>query len=315
MGMTVAYYALISDTEEYKEATREERDDNWIIPLPFGLGRLLIPTPFEVGAIFKIFPERLIDEYIGNQVEKDLSASLYRTSATSLNLPFLNAAFGMQLFKPLVEYHTNRNSFTNTEIVPYYQLQVEEELQFRPSTNALVKKMSQTLGLSPVRTEHLLRGYTGTLGGYVLDVADTTTRLITGEPVMPINLQKLPFIKRVWRGGDRSQAGLQQSFYELRNEVDTVVQSMNTLKEQERQDEYYAYKENMRGVLSVKSRVRGLERWMKKWRKRRDKLLRRTDINPSVKAELLEQMEAQRDRKLAIVPSLRDKADVPLFRI
>ena len=315
VGITALYYMMVSDTDEYKKARREERDDNWILPLPFGLGRILIPTPFEVGLLFKTFPERFIDEFLGREVEAKPSESVRRGLATSLNVPFLNAGMGIQVLKPLAEYVGNRNSFTNTEIVPYYQLQLEEELQYRPTTNALVKKIAQTMGLSPIKVEHVLRGYTGTLGGYVLDVADTTTRLATGEPVMPPNLQNLPFIRRVYRGGERSQGGLQQSFYELRNEVDTVVQSMNSLRKEGRTDEYYAYKDTMGGVLRVKGQVRAIERFMKMWRTKRDRLLRRTDLNPSVKADMLEQLEAQRDRRLAVVPLLRQKANIPLFRI
>ena len=71
----------------------------------------------------------------------------------------------------------------------------------------------------------------------LLDLADVTTRLITGQPVTPPNATSIPFLKRVLRIGDRSAGGLQQQFYELRGEVDTVVQSMNLLKEQGRQED------------------------------------------------------------------------------
>ena len=71
----------------------------------------------------------------------------------------------------------------------------------------------------------------------------------------------------------------------------------------------------MQGVISVKGQVRALERYMKRWRERRDTILERTDINPFVKADLLKQLEAERDKRLAVVPLLREKADVPLFRI
>ena len=175
--------------------------------------------------------------------------------------------------------------------------------------------MAQLFGLSPIKLEHVLRGYTGTLGGYVLDLADVSTRLITGQPVTPPNATSIPFIKRVLRIGDRSAGGLQQQFYELRSEVDTVVQSMNLLKEQGRQEEYLAYRNNMQGVINVKSQVRALERYMKRYRKKRDRILTRDDISPFVKAEMLRQLEAQRDRRLAVVPELRDRADIPLFRI
>ena len=50
---------------------------------------------------------------------------------------------------------------------------------------------------------------------------------------------------------------------------------------------------------------------MENWRRQRDRLLRRTDISPMVKADMLRELEARRDKRLAIVPALRQKADVP----
>ena len=90
---------------------------------------------------------------------------------------------------------------------------------------------------------------------------------------------------------------------------------MNLLKEQGRQEDYPAYRNNMQGVLNVKSQVRALERYMKRYREKRDRILTRDDISPFVKSEMLKQLEAQRDRRLAVVPELRDRADIPLFRI
>ena len=314
MGITALYYALVSDTDEYKGARREERDDNWIIPVP-ALGRILIPIPFEVGLLFKALPERFIDEQLGRQVEKDPLKSVARGLGTSLQIPFFQQGFGIQIAKPLAEYTSNYSSFTRSEIVPFYQLQLEEELQVRPSSNALITKIAQTLGLSPIKVESLVRGYTGTLGGYALDLADMSTRLVTGQEVTPPNATSIPFLKRVLRIGDRSAGGLSQQFYELRSEVDTVVQSMNKLREDGRTDEFLAYKNTMQGVISVKGQVRALERYMKRWRDRRDNIIKRTDISPFVKSDMLKQLEAERDKRLAVVPLLREKADIPVFRI
>ena len=104
------------------------------------LGRVLLPIPFEVGLLFKTFPERFIDEELGRQVEKDPAKSVLRGLGTSLNVPILNQGMGIQLVKPLAEYVSNKNSFTRSEIVPFYQSKLEPELQPRPSTNALVNE-------------------------------------------------------------------------------------------------------------------------------------------------------------------------------
>ena len=314
MGLTAIYYLLVSDTDEYKGLRREVRDDNWVIPLPADLPAVKIPIPFEIGMLFKAFPERLIDETVGRQVEGDPLKSIGRQLGTATAIPFLQPALGLQVFKPIAEVIANRNSFTNTEIVPYYQQTLEAELQARPTTNEFVKRIAQVFGVSPIKAEFVLRGYGGTLGGYVLDVADAITRGVTGEPLIPPNINSVPVLKRLFVDLDRS-GGLQQQFYELRNEVNTVVQSMNLLRKQKRFDEYSAYRQNMKGVLSIKQQIRAMEKYLDNYRRKRDRILSRTDISPLQKANMLEALEIERDKRLAFVPELRKKANIPIFRI
>jgi hypothetical protein len=314
MALTAMYYMMVSDDEEYQNLRREVRDDNWIIPLVDGIPALKIPIPFEVGMIFKTFPERFIDEFMGRQIEQDPLTSVKRQLGTSAKLPFFDGGLGFQLLKPIAEVYQNRNTFTNTEIVPYYQQKLESGLQSRRSTNELLRVIGETLNVSPAKLEHLFRGYTGTLGGYVLDVADVTARSVTGTPLIPPSLNSIPVLRRLLQDIDRSGGGLQQQFYELRSEVDTAVQTMNKLRKDERFDEYSAYRSNMQGILNIKGQVRSIERYMDNWRKRRDRLLRRTDISPTARGELLKQMELERDRRLAIVPELRDRANIPVIR-
>jgi len=314
MALTAMYYMMVSDDEEYRGLRREVRDDNWIIPLVDGIPALKIPIPFEVGMIFKTFPERFIDEFMGREIEPEPLTSVKRQLGTSAKVPFFDGGLGFQLLKPIAEVYQNRNTFTNTEIIPYYQQKLESGLQSRRSTNELLRVIGETLNVSPAKLEHLFRGYTGTLGGYVLDVADVTARGVTGTPLIPPNLNSIPVLRRLLQDIDRSGGGLQQQFYELRSEVDTAVQTMNKLRKDERFDEYSAYRSNMQGILNVKGQVRSIERYMDNYRKRRDRLLRRTDISPTARGELLKQMELERDRRLAIVPELRDRANIPVIR-
>mgnify|MGYP003132200310 CR=1 FL=1 len=314
MALTAMYYMMVSDDEEYRGLRREVRDDNWIIPLVDGIPALKIPIPFEVGMIFKTFPERFIDEFMGREIEPEPLTSVKRQLGTSAKVPFFDGGLGFQLLKPIAEVYQNRNTFTNTEIIPYYQQKLESGLQSRRSTNELLRVIGETFNVSPAKLEHLFRGYTGTLGGYVLDVADVTARGVTGTPLIPPNLNSIPVLRRLLQDIDRSGGGLQQQFYELRSEVDTAVQTMNKLRKDERFDEYSAYRSNMQGILNVKGQVRSIERYMDNYRKRRDRLLRRTDISPTARGELLKQMELERDRRLAIVPELRDRANIPVIR-
>ena len=168
------------------------------------------------------------------------------------------------------------------------------------------------MNISPMKIEHVLSGYTGTLGGYVLDIMDVFSRSVTGTPIMPPRLTDIPVLKRLLIDIDKA-GGLQQSFYELRTEVNRATATLNDLKKQKRWDEVAAYKANTKGTFAVKGQVRAIEKYMKNWREKRDRLLRRTDVSPLVKSDMIRDMEIDRDKRLAIVPSLRQKADVNFF--
>ena len=313
IAATALYYLLVSDTDEYKEVKREVRDDNWIIPTGLGYA-IKIPIPFEVGMLFKAIPERLIDATIGRGVEKDPLKSITRQIGTSANIPILSGDISIQAVKPIFEVMVNRNSFTNSEIVPYYQQKSLPGYQSRKSSNELARIIGEAMNISPIKIEHVINGYTGTLGGYVLDIIDVFTRSITGTPLIPPNINDIPVLKRLFIDMDKS-GGLQQQFYELRSEVEKATITLNKLKDQKRYDELTAYREHNKGTFQVKSQVNAINRYMANYRKRRDRLMQRTDISLSAKSDMMRELELDRDRRLAIVPALREKADVPMISL
>ena len=68
----------------------------------------------------------------------------------------------------------------------------------------------------------------------------------------------------------------------------------------------------MQCVLNVKGQIRSMERYLSKWRQRRDRLLQRDDISITVRSDLLRDMEIERDRRLAMIPELRKQANIPI---
>lgn len=318
--LTGLYYMMVSDSDEYKNLKREVRDDNWVIPIGDG-NAVKIPIPFEVGMLFKAIPERLFDMTLGDDAftRKSVDEALTSTArqlGTSANIPFFQPGAGLQLLKPIAEVYNNKNTFTNTEIVPYYQQKKEPGLQSRATTNELARVMGEFLNISPAKIEHIMRGYTGTLGGYVLTLIDTITRGATGSPLLPSNFQlsKMPVFNRLLLDLDKS-GGYQQQFYELRNEVDRAVQTMNSLKKQQRFDELSAYRSNMQGLLNVKGQVRAIDRYLANWRERRDRIIRNENLSLTVKSDMLRDLELERDMRLAMIPELRKKANIPVITL
>ncbi len=308
-AITLLYYLMVSDTEEYRGATRHTRDDHWIIPLPFGLPPIKIPIPFEVGVFFKVLPERLIDMAMGEDaVEKSPGESLKRQLGATLKVPFISGDVGIQAIKPLFEAINNQNSFTDSSIVQYYEEKRKPALQTRQSTSQIANFLGEAFNLSPLKIEHVLTGYTGSLGVYALGVTDAFTRAVTGSPMLPLDLNDIPILRRFFFDTDKA-GGLQEQFYELREELQIVLNSMREYREQGRFDELAAYRQHNKGVLNVRGQVNAITRYMTNWRKRRDNLLKRTDISLSFKSDMLRDLEQERNKRLAILPALKERAD------
>ena len=313
--LTMVYYAMFSDTDEYKNARREVRDDNWIFPIADDFA-IKVPIPFEVGVIAKVFPERLMDALMGESTARDVAESMNRQLATSLAMPALpiggqfEPSMGIQAIAPLVDAIMNHDSYTKKDIVPFYMEEgLEPAYQAQYSTNEVARLVGEFFNISPIKIQYVMQGYGGSLGSYALSAVDAITRSVTDRDFIPPSADRMPVMRRfvqTSRGG-----GLQQQFYELRGEVNQVVQTLNKLKDEGRTSEYISYRESHADVLNSRKAVLAIDRYMKNWRNKRDKILLSKTISPTVKAQLLKQLENERDRRLAAVPVIKDKANIP----
>jgi hypothetical protein len=305
MFLTAMYYALVSDDEEYKKLSLEERDDNWIITLGQGLA-FKLPIPFEIGTIFKVIPERIMDVMMGGEVA-DLAKSYQRQLTNTLKIDPL----GFQAIKPIVEVVNNRSTYTGSEIVPYYMREgLEPSAQSRYSTNELARLIGEQLNISPLKLEYIMQGYGGTLGGYLLSMIDATLRQATDRDFLSPRIDQVPVLKRLFTSTEFGR-GLEQQFYELRKESNRYVQTLNSFKKQGRTEEAKAYMANRKGIAKTRQQVLAINRWLQSWRNRRDRILN-SDMSPRVKKELIEQLQLQKAKRLAYIPQLREMADLPV---
>ena len=265
-----------------------------------------IPIPFEVGTIFKVIPERFIDVMMGGE-KADLAKSYSRQLSNTLKIDPL----GFQAIKPLVEVVNNRSTYTGSEIVPYYMREgLEPFAQSRYGTNELARLIGEQLNISPLKLEYIMNGYGGTLGGYLLTMIDATLRQATDRDFLSPRIDQLPVLKRLITQTEFGR-GLEQQFYELRKESNRYVQTLSALKEQGRFKEAKALMANRKGVASTRAQVLALNRWLQKWRDRRDRILN-SDLSPSVKKEMIQQLQLQKSKRLAYVPELREQSDLPV---
>jgi len=164
---SMALYLGFKDDEEYQKREAWDRDNFWWFKLPGMEYAVRIPKPFEIGA-FGTIAERTLEQIIdqgseGKQFGDSLSRMLWDTF--SMNpVP--------QMFKPLVDLYSNKDSFTGAPIESAGMERLSKQERATDSTSPIAKVLGGLTsiageGLSPVQIDYAIKAYFGWLGGTV----------------------------------------------------------------------------------------------------------------------------------------------------
>jgi hypothetical protein len=310
-ALTALYYTMVSDDEQYKEQSEHIRDNNWIIPTPWGVP-VKIPIPFEVGFVFKTIPETIMASWYKDKTAKEARDTVQRGVVSTLEIN----PFGVQAIAPLVEAAFNHNFYTNRDIVPYYMdSNVATGLQDRVGTSQIAKFVGSELGISPIKIDHVMTGYGGTIGTYALNMIDVLLRseAVTGDNAaqMPaLRAYEYPVIRRFFASKEGS--GLREDAYELYREINKIVTTSNKLRKEGRMDELEAYLGSRQHILALKSPVYSAKKRLDVVRKQRDAVLR-ADIEPELKRQMIDDLDGELNEYLKIIPDLKKRANLPAF--
>jgi hypothetical protein len=182
-------------------------------------------------------------------------------------------------------------------------------------------------GVSPMKIDHIIKGYTGSTGAFILNWTDRVMRSKEGrealanagykvtQPDFPeLALYEYPLAKRMFLSPQIS--GLTEQFYDL---ADEVKQTYNTLRELEDRGEYEEAQSLMsktRGLLSIKADVYEMRKTLSDIREQERQIRRASEdmISASQKREMLDELIEYRNYVLRTVPALEQIADRPMIR-
>jgi hypothetical protein len=238
-AISTMYWTLTHDDDDYKKQEQETKDNNWLFP---SLG-IKIPIPFEVGILFKVVPERIMAYTFGNDTGKDFAKSMGSA---------LRNTFGVQPFQvvlPILEAKTNYSFYTGRPIIGQGLEGVAPQYQVGPNTSPIFQKIGKELGASPMMLEHMYKGYTGSMGMYLVDVMDAIGGLNENSPKAAKRFEQMPIIKRF--AIDPEARGTVTSYYELKKGVDETVRTFNLLERTGKGQELGEYtRENAKMLMS-----------------------------------------------------------------
>lgn len=225
--------------ERWKDIPQWQKDLFWIVMTEDTIWR--IPKPFELGIIFGSVPERLV-EYI---LDKDPDAfdeiwDSVIQGATPGVIP--TAAL------PLLENWANKSVFFDRPIVSRGREELLPEYQYKPYTTETAKALGKIVGklpvvkeivpISPAKIENLVRGWTGGLGAYALQIMDASLRAVgvvkKGEVKPTKTLADIPFIKAFIVRFPTSNAASVNKFYKNYSKAKQIYKTAKVLIEKER---------------------------------------------------------------------------------
>lgn len=163
-------WMLNHDEDWYKEIDPSIKNTNWILP-----GGIRIPKPQEAGVIFGSGIEAMLDIASG----KDKAAmDNWSKEVLSNMLPNIIPT----VFLPIIEWQANYSFFRGQNIANRRLQQLPDELQYTNSTSEVSKAIGKAAGLSPVKIDNTIRGYTGTMGMFLAQAPD---RLVVDKRNLP----------------------------------------------------------------------------------------------------------------------------------
>ena len=304
---TAIYYTMFSDDEQYKNQTEEIKDNYWLIPTPYGFPAR-IPIPFEIGLLYKTLPERLIDAYNDGTTSRELGQSARRAVFGTL------AIQPPQAITPILEAYMNYDLWTGRTVTPVYiDSNIDPQMQALSSTTEVARQISKVIPMSPINLDHLMRGYGGTLGSYVLELADTALRskVVQGDNravLAGTNLFQKPILRRF--AGSEFGGGPAEDFYEMFDYVKRIDNTAKDLLKKNRLDELESYLVNRRQFLGMRDLMQPTATALSKLREQR-RLVQRADISSDLKEEYLRKINEQQEYYLSVVPQLERYVKLP----
>ncbi|WP_252376975.1 LPD38 domain-containing protein [Aeromonas hydrophila] len=242
-AMSLWLLAMNWDDERYEELPDWDKDANWHFFI--GDQHFRIPKPFEIGVMFGTIPERMVRAMGG----KDTGAQLGKAVARAIGETFaLNPT--PQIVKPLVESYFNYDSFRGGPIENAQDLAVKAEARYNEQTSLLMRELGEAMGMSPKKLEHLLIGYTGTIGSYVMATADGLIRAAQPGESASWRADEIPLVKAVYRGtGPAKSTQHMEQFYQMLNEVNQLKRTVDQYRSEGLTDKANELLEEQGGIL------------------------------------------------------------------
>jgi|GEM_PF-1063909 len=216
-------WSLYHDDDRYKDLEDWEKwqyHHFWI-----GDQHFRIPKAFEVGALFSTLAESAAAVLTGDE-EYDFFLRFLRHTLTETFSVGAPAAVA-----PSLEVYANKSAFTGRPLEGMSLQRLPAGERANPWTPEILKDMGRTLGVSPIKMEHMVQGHFAVLGSTLLGVADAAYRWGNESPSRPAKtINDLPGLGRFVRS-EIGRTKYATRYYEFASEVNELAATISHYKQ------------------------------------------------------------------------------------
>ena len=298
------YAALCADDDDYQKMDPTIRDRHLLIP---GTGFMLPMRP-DVFILPKLAAEYAY-QAITDQGFTD-GKKMRRGMFDAVMNAVLSPTVVPQVAKPALEVMTNYNFFTGRPLVGMGLENKITSEQFTSNTSELAKFLGKAGLVAPVNIDHLIKGYTGTTGGIMLQATSAAVNLGSDVPKPEKSLQdtlaSTPGLSAFF--AREHGAALKNDYYELRGDVDKAVATYNNMVKTGRGEDAKEFYAENKDLFAVKTQVNTIERQLTKLRDRTKYIMTSTKMSSEEKGAEIERIKQVEDRMLANINDVRRRA-------
>ncbi|WP_145487994.1 LPD38 domain-containing protein [Yersinia aleksiciae] len=288
---SLALMALNWDDKRYEELQDWDKDTYW--HAWFGDQHVRFPKPFEIGLIFGTLPERFVRALGG----KDTGAKFGKLVAHNF---METMAFNPipQVAMPIAEAYVNYDFFKGGPIENMADSNLIAGARYNDQTSLLMREVGQATNISPKMLDHIVMGYTGSLGGYVMGATNLLMRNLKDYGETPsMRLDEMPVIKSFFRGSDPAKSTqFTEDFYRMMTEANQINSTINSFRKQGRGDDANELIEDNRGKLSQRQGLTATQKQVKALNAQIEMMRRDRILTADQKREKIDRLMATRNK-------------------
>lgn len=291
---SLALLALNWDDKRYEELPDWDKDTYWHAWLPGGI-HIRMPKPFEIGLLFGTLPERFVRTMGGQdsagKFGKLVAHNFMETMAFN-PIP--------QVAMPIAEAYVNYDFFKGGPIENMADSNLIAGARYNDQTSLLMREIGEATNLSPKMLDHIIQGYTGSLGAYVMGATNILMRGMqdNGETAS-MRLDEMPVIKSLLRGyGDDPTKSTQfsEDFYRMMTQVNQINSTINSYRKQGRIEDAQELQAENRDKLSQRKGLTATQTELRQLNNRIELVRIDRILTAEQKRERIDRFMAQRNK-------------------